>query len=86
VVAIRPRENPDRRFAPLLTVTSNRLVSGKPPEIMLASPLNEATNPFECMTGGPRRSIPRTWNALIKRLLDVVPGTLLGASVPTIAA
>src|ERR1039457_2840386 len=54
------------------SVTSNRLVSGKTPEIMLALPFNEVANRFECTSGGPRRSIPRTWNALINRLLKMV--------------
>jgi hypothetical protein len=68
------------------TVTSNRMVSGKTPEIMLALPFDEIANRFERTSGGPSRSIPRTWNALIKRLLEVVPGTQLSVpSLPTAA-
>ena len=68
------------------SLTSNRLVSGKVPEIMLASPFNEVANRFECTSGGPRRDIPRTWKALIERLLRIIPGTPFGALVPTTAA
>jgi hypothetical protein len=75
---------PEEKRDLLDSVTSNRLVSGKTPEIMLASPFNEVANRFECTSGGPRRSIPRTWHALIKRLLTIVPGTPFGAPVPTI--
>ena len=55
------------------SLTSNRLVSGKTPEIMLALPFNEVANRFECKNGGPRRDIPRTWERLIQRLLELLP-------------
>jgi len=77
---------PEEKRDLLDSITSNRLVSGKTPEIMLASPFNEIANRFECTSGGPRRSIPRTWNLLIGRLLRIVPGTPFGAPVPTTAA
>jgi DNA invertase Pin-like site-specific DNA recombinase len=55
------------------TLTSNRLVSGKSPEIMLTLPFNEVANRCECKNGCPRRDIPRTWERLIRRLLELLP-------------
>ena len=55
----------------LASLTSNRVISGKTPEIMLASPFNEVANRFESTDGGPRRDIPRTWRRLFPRLLDL---------------
>jgi site-specific DNA recombinase len=56
----------------LESLTSNRFVSGKTPEIMLALPFHEVANRFESTDGGPRRSIPRTCQALLSRLLPLV--------------
>jgi site-specific DNA recombinase len=53
-------------------LTSNRMVSGKTPEIMLALPFNEVANRFESTSGGPSRGIPRTWRRLLPRLLDLL--------------
>ncbi len=54
------------------SVTSNRFVSGKTPEIMLALPFNEIANRFECTDGSARRSIPRIWKRLLPRLLQMI--------------
>jgi site-specific DNA recombinase len=64
---------PEEKRDLLDSVTSNRVVSGKTPEIILALPFREVANRFECSDGGPRRSIPRTWKTLLKRLEKIVP-------------
>ncbi len=63
---------PEEKRDLLDSVTSNRLVSGKTPEIMLASPFDLIANRFECTSGGPRRDIPRTWKRLITRLEEAI--------------
>jgi hypothetical protein len=47
---------------------------------LLESVLANKNGTFRCCRyfGGPRRNIPRTWNALIKCLLKMVPGTEFG--------
>lgn len=67
------------------SLTSNCLISGKAPEIMLALPFNEVANRFDCTDGAPQRSIPRTWSVLIKRLLKIVLDTKYAAPALPIA-
>lgn len=54
------------------SLTSDRVVFGKTPEIMLALPFNEVANRFECSNGGPQRDIPRTWSRLLPALLKLI--------------
>jgi site-specific DNA recombinase len=54
------------------SLTSNRLVEGKTPIITLAFPFEELANRFENQGGGASRDIPRTWNALLPRLLSLI--------------
>ena len=54
------------------SLTSNRILNGKLPEITLAFPLQEVANRFQNTDGGPRRGIPRTWNRLLKRLTKLI--------------
>jgi site-specific DNA recombinase len=63
---------PEEKRDLLDSLTSNRVVSGKTPEIILALPFSEVANRFECSDGGPRRNIPRTWKALLKRLEKII--------------
>jgi DNA invertase Pin-like site-specific DNA recombinase len=64
---------PEERRDLLEALTSNRVVSGKVAEIVLKLPFGEIANRFVNTSGGPRRSTPRTWRALLKRLEQVVP-------------
>jgi site-specific DNA recombinase len=54
------------------TLTSNRVVAGKSPKIMLDSPFNMVANRFNVPGGSPPRSTPRIWNALIYRILTML--------------
>jgi site-specific DNA recombinase len=54
------------------SLTSNRILRGKLPEVTLAFPLQEVANRFQNTDGGPRRGIPRTWNRLLKRLTQLI--------------
>jgi site-specific DNA recombinase len=60
----------------LEAITSNRLVSGKTPEIVLRLPFNEVANRFKFENGCPRRDTARTWELLLPRLLTLmsIPG------------
>jgi site-specific DNA recombinase len=57
----------------LQSITSNRLVSGKLPEIMLKPAFQEIASRFDCSHGAPRRNIARTWERLFQRLLELLP-------------
>jgi hypothetical protein len=54
------------------SLTSNRVLRGKSPEISLAFPLEEVADRFKSSHGGPRRDGPRTWHALLPRLLSLI--------------
>jgi len=54
------------------SLTSNRILNGKLPEITLAFPLQEVADRFKSSHGGPRRDVPRTWNHLLKRLMKLI--------------
>jgi site-specific DNA recombinase len=54
------------------SITSNRLLNGKSLEISLASPFQEVADRFQNSHGAPRRDVPRTWRALLPRLLSLV--------------
>jgi len=56
----------------LEAITSNRLVSGKTPEIVLRLPFNEVANRFKFKNGCPRRNTARTWELLLPRLLTLM--------------
>jgi site-specific DNA recombinase len=66
---------PEEKRDLLESVTSNRLVSGKLPEIMLKPAFQEVADRFNCSDGGPGRNIARTWEHLFKRLLKLLPST-----------
>lgn len=54
------------------SLTSNRTLNGKLPEITLAFPLQAVADRFKSTDGGPRRDVPRTWKRLLHRFLRLV--------------
>lgn len=50
-------------------LTSNGTVDGKIPEITLSFPFNEIAKRHKRADGGPTRSVARTWQPLLKKLL-----------------
>lgn len=54
------------------SLTSNRLLNGKSLEISLALPFQEVADRFRNSNGAPRRDVPRTWHALLPRLLSLI--------------
>lgn len=50
-------------------VTSNRLVEGKSVDVVLNFPFLEIANRFQNTNGAPHRDIPRTWDAILPKLL-----------------
>jgi DNA invertase Pin-like site-specific DNA recombinase len=53
-------------------LTSNRQVRGKNIEVMLKRTHQLIANRFVVTGGGPRRSIPRTWDRLLKQLMTLL--------------
>ncbi len=64
--------NVDEKRELVDSLTSNRILNGKLPEITLAFPLQEVANRFQNAGGGPRRDIPRTWTRLLPLLLKLL--------------
>lgn len=54
------------------SLTSNRLLKGKLPEITLAFPFQEVADRFKDSDGGPSRDVPRTWSRLFPLLLNLI--------------
>ena len=52
------------------TLTSNRLLNGKIPEVMLSLPFNRVAERRKCSNGGPTRDIDRIWQPLLNELVD----------------
>jgi site-specific DNA recombinase len=63
---------PEEKRDLLDSLTSNRAVSGKTPEIMLAFPFNEVANRIESSDGSPGRDIHRTSARLLSRILNAL--------------
>lgn len=53
----------------LSAVTSNRVVRGKKLDLTLSVPFNEVANRFQNTNSAPYRAIPRTWDALLQKLV-----------------
>jgi site-specific DNA recombinase len=64
--------NPEEKRDLVDSLTSNRLLTGKTLDITLALPFQEVADRFENTDGAPRRDIPRTWKALLPRLLSLI--------------
>jgi len=54
----------------LRIATSNRALAGKTLELTLTPPFTEIANRFQNANSRPYRDIPRTWDALLERLLS----------------
>lgn len=54
------------------SMTSNRMLRGKSPEITLTLPFQEVAKRFESPHGDPRRSGPRTWSVLLSKLVPMI--------------
>jgi hypothetical protein len=53
-------------------LTSNREVSGKNVAVTLKKPHELIANRFLVPSGSPRRSVPRTWDRLLKQLMALL--------------
>jgi hypothetical protein len=75
-----PFEKPDL----VKTVSSNRSLENKELKITLKFPFNLIGNRFVesdgCPTRTPRRDVSQVWDALIDKLLEVLPAVPLGWS------
>jgi hypothetical protein len=61
---------PEEKRDLLKIVTSNRQVSAKNADLKLAIPFNEVANRFQISNSAPYWDIPRTWDRLIKKLVN----------------
>lgn len=61
---------PEEKRDFLKVVTSNRQVDGKNVIIALSLPFDELASRFKNTNGRPHRDIPRTWDRLLKKLME----------------
>jgi len=61
---------PEEKRDFLRIVTSNRQVDGKNVIITLSLPFDEVASRFKHTNGRPHRDIPRTWDRLLKKLME----------------
>lgn len=59
------------------SVTSNRWIDRKTPDISLVLPFSEVANRLQSSGGDPERGVARTWTPLLKHLLEVLSGTFM---------
>jgi site-specific DNA recombinase len=62
--------NPDEKRELVDSLTSNRLLHGKTPEIMLSLPFNLVAARLKLANGSPTRDIHRTWEPLLGKLIQ----------------